>query len=260
MGVITPTKQELPKGVFRMTHEEQLAAVPKVFRSYWNKLAEKNRYYNKTFIIEWADGLEEEPVLDAGCGQDSTLGRRPSPLRRIVGIDPLRDDMQVNTTLRFKSQGVLEQLPFADATFAAVHCDSVFEHISDPARVVSEFCRVLKPGGRVLINTNSVFNPFMFPNKFLSVRQREWLKAKMRITSEGTYPAPYRINTRRRLIRYLKRAGFEDIQIYRWGVPNLYRPRWFLTLQLLMELLAETPLFCGLKHRLMATCRKPPLL
>ena len=259
MNVITPTKQELPKGTFRMTYEEQLAAVPKVLRSYWKKLAEKNSYYNHVFILNWADGLENELVLDAGCGQSSSIGRRQHPLHYIVGIDPLRDDMQINASLRHKSQGVLEQLPFADAAFAAVHCDSVFEHISDPARVVSEFYRVLKPGGRVLVNTNSVFNPFMFPNKFLSVRQREWLKTKMRINSEGTYPAPYRINTRRRLIRYLQQAGFADIQIYRWGLPNLYHPRWFLTLQLVMELAAKTPLFCGLKHRLMATCRKPPL-
>ena len=258
MTVITPEKQELPKGAFRMTYEEQLAAVPRLFHPYWKKLAEKNGYYNKTFILKWADGLEDAPVLDAGCGQDSTLSRREKPLRRIVGLDPLREDMQVNRTLRHRTQGVLEQLPFADETFAAIHCDSVFEHITDPARVVGEFYRVLQPGGRVLINTNSVFNPFMFPNKFLSVRRREWIKRKMRIASEGTYPAPYRINTRRRLIRYLTQAGFRDIRIYRWGVPNLYRPRWFLVLQLLMELVAETPLFCGLKHRLMATCRKLP--
>jgi hypothetical protein len=109
----------------------------------------------------------------------------------------------------------------------------------------------------VIINTNSIFNPFMFPNKFLTVPQREWIKKKFRIGSEGTYPAPYRINTKRRLTRYLRRAGFVDIQIYRWGVPSVYKPRWFLTLELLAELLGETPFFCGYKHRLMATARKP---
>jgi len=153
-------------------------------------------------------------------------------------------------------QSVVEALPFADGTFGGVYCDSVFEHISDPKRVVGEFYRVLKPGGRVVINTNSVFNPFMFPNKFLTVGQREWIKKRFKIQSEGTYPAPYRINTRRRMIRYLKKAGFRDIRIYRWGVPAIYKPRWVLVLLLLMELLAEIPLFCGLKHRLMATCSK----
>jgi len=250
------SKQELPKGAFRITRENQYNAVPKIFRSYWIKLAEKNTYYNKTFMAEWADGLENELVLDAGCGQSSSLSRRNTPLLYLVGLDPLPEDMKINNELRWRVQGVLEALPFADNTFSGIHCDSVFEHISDPKLVVGEFHRILKPGGRVIINTNSVFNPFMFPNKFLSVKRREWLKEKLHITSEGTYPAPYRINTKRKLVGFLRRAGFSDIRIYRWGVPNVYHPRWFLVLQLLMELLAETPLFCGLKHRLMATCRK----
>lgn len=247
----------LPKGAFSLTHEQQLAAVPKLFRPYWKKLARRNGYYNNLFMKQWADGLETELVLEAGCGDDSTLGRRERKLERLVGIDPLHDAVAVNPVVRFGIQGVLEDLPFADNTFSGIYSDSVFEHIEDPARVAGEFYRVLKPGGRVIINTNSVFNPFMFPNKFLSVSQREWIKRRAHIQSEGTFPAPYRINTKRRLVRYLKRAGFTGICIYRWGVPAMYKPRWFLVMQLLMEMLAETPPFSGLKHRLMATCLKP---
>ena len=240
-----------------MTYEQQLAAVPKLFRPYWKKLAEKNGYYNNRFMAAWADGLENELVLDAGCGEDSTLGRRERKLERLVGIDPLREAVGTNASVRHRSQGVLEYLPFADNTFAGIYCDSVFEHIEDPALVVNEFYRVLKPGGRVIVNTNSVFNPFMFPNKFLTARQREWVKRTAHIQSEGTFRAPYRINTKRRLAGYLRKAGFKEIQIYRWGVPAMYKPRWFLVMQLLMEMAAETPLFSGLKHRLMATCVKP---
>ena len=254
----TRTEQApLPKGAFRKTYEQQLAAVPKLFRPYWKKLAEKNGYYNNRFMAAWADGLENELVLDAGCGEDSTLGRRERKLERLVGIDPLREAVGTNASVRHRSQGVLEYLPFADNTFAGIYCDSVFEHIEDPALVVNEFYRVLKPGGRVIVNTNSVFNPFMFPNKFLTARQREWVKRTAHIQSEGTFRAPYRINTKRRLAGYLRKAGFKEIQIYRWGVPAMYKPRWFLVMQLLMEMAAETPLFSGLKHRLMATCVKP---
>jgi len=251
-----PREAPLPKGAFSLAHEEQLSAVPKLFRPYWQKLARQNGYYNNLFMQQWADGMEQDLVLDAGCGEESTLGRRQSKLERLVGIDPLREAVKKNRVVRHRNQGVLEALPFADGIFAGVYCDSVFEHIEDPALVVHEFFRVLKPGGKIIINTNSVFNPFMFPNKFLSIRQREWIKRKARIQSEGTFPAPYRINTRRRLVRYLRQAGFEDIRIYRWGVPAMYNPRWFLVAQLLMEMAAETPLFSGLKHRLMATCVK----
>jgi ubiquinone/menaquinone biosynthesis C-methylase UbiE len=248
--------QTMKKGEFRMTYADQVAAVPKPFRNYYIQLAEKNGYYGKTFMLEWANGLEETLVLEAGCGLSSTLGRREKPLKKLVGIDPLREDLKINTVVWQKTQGVLEHLPYADGTFGGVYCDSVFEHISDPALVVGEFYRVLKPGGRVIINTNSVFNPFMFPNKLLTVAQREWVKKTLHIQSEGTYPAPYRINTKRKLVNYLSRAGFTEIEIIRWGLPAMYRPKWALVAQLMLEKLAESPLFCGYKHRLMATCVK----
>jgi len=252
-----PAYNPLPKGAFRMTYEQQLALVPWPFKGYWKTLAARNRYYNHEFMQAFGDGLEHEPVLEAGCGESSDLTRREVKMHHLVGIDPLPDDILKNEGLKFKAIGVLEDLPFRDEYFAAYYSDSVYEHIDDPAKCASEAFRVLKPGGKILINTNSVFNPFMFPNKFLSIKWRERLKRSAKIQSEGTFRAPYKINTARRLKKYLREAGFVDIQIYRWGVPSMYRPKWVLFLLLCMELLGETPLFCGLKHRLMATARKP---
>jgi glycosyltransferase involved in cell wall biosynthesis/SAM-dependent methyltransferase len=40
-------------------------------------------------------------------------------------------------------------LPFADGAFDGVVCQAVLEHVADPARVVAEIHRVLKPGGLV---------------------------------------------------------------------------------------------------------------
>lgn len=240
----------------RMSYEEMLALVPKVFRPYWIRLKKINGYYNSQYMVDFADGLEENLILDAGCGESTSLERHDPPLQKVVGSDPLHDCIAVNPTPKFKAVSVLEHLPFADEVFSAVYSDSVFEHINDPMAVTREFYRVLKPGGRVIINTNSVFNPFMFPNKFLSIKQREWIKEKVGIESEGTFPAPYRINTRYKMVKCLRRAGFKEIKIIRWGVPHVFRPTWFLVLQLLMELIAEVPPFRGLKHRLMATCKK----
>lgn len=44
-----------------------------------------------------------------------------------------------------------EHLPFPDATFEVVYSNNVLEHTRNPASVLNEACRVLKPGGRLFI-------------------------------------------------------------------------------------------------------------
>jgi ubiquinone/menaquinone biosynthesis C-methylase UbiE len=95
-------------------------------------------------------------VLDAGCGPGTiTLGlaRRTHP-GRVVGVDA--EDSQFEPAIaaaqheglnvEFRKGNVYE-LPFEDRQFDAVFSHAVLEHLSDPARAVEEFRRVLKPGG-----------------------------------------------------------------------------------------------------------------
>ena len=48
-------------------------------------------------------------------------------------------------------QAGAEALPFEDATFDLVTCQTVLIHVPDPRAVVREFLRVTKPGGQVLV-------------------------------------------------------------------------------------------------------------
>lgn len=43
--------------------------------------------------------------------------------------------------------GDSEQLPFSDSFFDVVYCNDSFHHYPAPDKVLSEVCRVLKPGG-----------------------------------------------------------------------------------------------------------------
>ena len=49
-------------------------------------------------------------------------------------------------------------LPFADAVFDGAICLEVLEHVSDPALVVAEIARVIRPGGTVWLSM-----PFLYP-------------------------------------------------------------------------------------------------
>jgi ubiquinone/menaquinone biosynthesis C-methylase UbiE len=93
-------------------------------------------------------------LLDAGCGTgiEAANLRRLAPGLKIHGVDissvvlagaVARPDM--GDTVFY--QTALEHLPFADSAFDYISSHEVIEHVEDPASVLREFARVLKPGG-----------------------------------------------------------------------------------------------------------------
>ncbi|MEM7682289.1 MAG: class I SAM-dependent methyltransferase [Planctomycetota bacterium] len=61
-------------------------------------------------------------------------------------------------------------LPTEDASFDAVLCTEVLEHVPDPVAAIRELCRVLKPSGVLLITapfvSNTHFSPYHFCTGF----------------------------------------------------------------------------------------------
>ncbi len=45
----------------------------------------------------------------------------------------------------------MTELPFADSTFDCIYATESLEHAVEIGRAVAEMCRVLKPGGRLVI-------------------------------------------------------------------------------------------------------------
>jgi SAM-dependent methyltransferase len=94
-------------------------------------------------------------VLDAGSGPGAT-GSWLARHGRLVAADvePLALELhraQGHQALRAAAS--LEQLPFADASFAAALCVTVLYHaqIADPRVAVRELARVVEPGGVVCL-------------------------------------------------------------------------------------------------------------
>lgn len=53
-----------------------------------------------------------------------------------------------------------EAIPFPDATFDIVYSNNVLEHTGDPAKVLSEALRVLKPGGKLFVEVPNYLSFF----------------------------------------------------------------------------------------------------
>jgi arsenite methyltransferase len=113
-------------------------------------------------LIELCRINRESYVLDVGCGAGATVSYLAKMYGcRVVGVD-LREAMVALSTERAQKQGVTDlvafrvadaqELPFGDATFDAVLCESVATFIEDKQRVVDEFARVVEPGGYVGLN------------------------------------------------------------------------------------------------------------
>ena len=79
---------------------------------------------------------------------------------RVTGIDPAKEAIEAaRRHARTESLeigydvGVGEKLPYADASFDAVICVDVLEHVADLSQVLLEVARVLRPGGLFLFDT-----------------------------------------------------------------------------------------------------------
>ena len=102
-------------------------------------------------------------VLDAGCRDAAHLIRLVDRYDVTgVGIDPVELHVErarasveaAGVAARVELLvGVMQELPFADGHFDFVWCRDVLEQVSDLDGALRETCRVLKPGGHLLVYT-----------------------------------------------------------------------------------------------------------
>lgn len=101
------------------------------------------------------DTVKPGRVLEVGCG----AGQRLAALRKIgwqaegQEIDPQAAALARQMHGLQVHLGPLEQLALPEESFDAVVMNHVIEHVHDPARLVAECRRLLKPGGRFVAVT-----------------------------------------------------------------------------------------------------------
>jgi SAM-dependent methyltransferase len=122
-----------------------------------------NSYLGRPMYRLIADVLElrrDDELLDVACGWGEYLVVHAAQARRVAGIDwseakvrlareRLADRIAAGTAEVVHGDATV--LPWAEATFSAVTLMDAFPFLADPRRVLSEILRVLRPGGRLVV-------------------------------------------------------------------------------------------------------------
>jgi ubiquinone/menaquinone biosynthesis C-methylase UbiE len=126
----------------------------------------QQRFQERTLarIVRWLGLPAGSRVLDAGCGTGEHTVRLAELGYRCVGVDvsprvlwqaaELARARGLGSRIRFQSEA-LEELPFPDGAFDAVHCRGVLMHVPRWERALAELCRVLRPGGKIALLENN---------------------------------------------------------------------------------------------------------
>jgi ubiquinone/menaquinone biosynthesis C-methylase UbiE len=111
------------------------------------------RIYHVQLILEYFGDLNGRRVLDVGCGKGRfarVLVER-YPRASMVGFD-LAEAMLRHVPARVSAcAGSMTALPFPSAAFDCAYATESLEHAVDIEAAVSELCRVVRPGGRIVI-------------------------------------------------------------------------------------------------------------
>jgi len=187
---------------------------------------QRDRYVLEPDIPEMADfrSWRGHDVLEAGCGIATDGAQFAGAGARYTGIDFSPTAVRL-ARQRFEMQGLggrfvqgsIVELPFDDASFDLVYSMGVIHHLPDTERAVSEFHRVLRPGGRVIV---MVYHRDSFNYRFtiLTLRRAFVLLLLMpdgpRVVARLTRERPDVLEGHRQLLRERGRSYLRDRRLF----------------------------------------------
>jgi 2-polyprenyl-6-hydroxyphenyl methylase/3-demethylubiquinone-9 3-methyltransferase len=189
--------------------------------------------------------LHGKDWLDAGCGSGTLARYLVEAGARVLGVDAAEEmitlarelsSQDVAGSLRFEHIATIAHLPLSDQSLDGILCSSVLEYVPDPAACLTEFARVLRPGGLLVVsvaNRNSLVRKAQVATHGLGrVLGRRWC-AFLDYSHNEYAAAGFR--------QLLKEHGFATAKVIPFGSPI---PHWLQRREFGGSLLA----FCAVRE------------
>ncbi len=117
-----------------------------------------------SWLVDAASPSKDDIVLDVGTGAGHTALALAPRVRRVDAIDVTEEMLDEGRKLARKRKidnvrfliGNAMSLPYADRSFDIVTCRRAAHHFTDLKQALAEMTRVLKVGGRLVIDDRSV--------------------------------------------------------------------------------------------------------
>jgi SAM-dependent methyltransferase len=122
--------------------------------TYNRRYAEDELSDTAKTLLDLAESIDAEQVLEVGCGTAHWLSVLGAVTDQLYGLDfspgMLNQAQHRRRPLRLM-RGRAGQLPYADASFDLVYCVNAIHHFQQQASFVSEAWRLLRPGGALAV-------------------------------------------------------------------------------------------------------------
>ena len=141
------SKRDVPLGEIRRSFDEA-AGDEEHFPSTIDP-----RIYHVQLLLDTFGDLNHRRVLDVGSGKGrfDRIFLERYPQANIVAFDLSEAMLRFVPKAIHTCSGTMTHLPFATAAFDCVYATESLEHAVHIDVAVAEMCRVLKPGGRLVI-------------------------------------------------------------------------------------------------------------
>jgi ubiquinone/menaquinone biosynthesis C-methylase UbiE len=111
------------------------------------------RIYHVQLILEYFGDLSGGRALDVGCGKGrfARIVKDKNRDATVVGLDLAEAMLSFVPGDIFPCSASMTQIPFRNESFDAAYATESLEHAVDIEQAVAEICRVVKPGGKIVV-------------------------------------------------------------------------------------------------------------